>query len=144
MNANDYIDLIGKAGQYICPVCGCVNHQYVMSREAYAARLASWSKLDSKAQQRQVENAFRFAYQGLIAMNARCYDAYFDDPVIDLEAEARMAWKRRDKTMEWFAGKAKRAASVFHKRNSYRAYSVSKAYSQLWDWNHPDQELSDQ
>lgn len=136
-----YINLVGKAEQYICPICGCVNDQYIMSREAYAARLAGWSSLDAEAQARQVEDVFRFAFEGKIAMNTRCYDSYFDQPVIDLHSSARIAWKRRHMPKEWFAAKASRSGEIYKKRSSYRAFRAVGAYIDIWDWNHPDEEL---
>jgi hypothetical protein len=136
-----YINLVGKAGQYICPICGCVNDQNVMTRDQYAARLAGWSSLDVEAQTRQVEDVFRFAFEGKIAMNTRCYDSYCNYPVVDLDALARMARKRCDRPKAWFLARALHAADIFKKRNSFRAYSIFGAYVDMWEWNHPDEEL---
>lgn len=115
MNADYYVNLVGKAGQYICPICGCANNQYIMDRDTYWKRLAAWSKLDSETQKQQADSVFCFAFEGHVAMNTRCYDSYFDYPVIDLQAAAQMAWKRRNKTKEWFSAKAKNAGDVFKK-----------------------------
>src|ERR1017187_5204301 len=137
MNPEYYVNLVGEAGQYICPICGCVTDEYEMTIEKYAARLARWSKRDNETQIKQIESVLRFAYQGQIGLNTRCYDTYFDDPVIDLDASAQIAWKRRNMPKERFLAKVHKAADFYKKTNSFRAFRLVGAYIDVWDFNHP-------